>query len=142
VDTLSADSSVKISFEEYLNLLKKFAPDGLTRACPNSSAKTIQDIMKLHRPVLRRIYLKFLATQNDYNARLDQRISQKRSETGAAAGAGGAGAGGGGDGNGDAGKMDLIIFLEFIQNGLIINLQKDQAKVQQQQQQQQREVNR
>jgi hypothetical protein len=142
VDILPPNSSVKISFEEYLNILKKFAPDGLTRACPNSSAKTIQDIMKLHRPMLRRIYLKFLSTQNHYSAKLDHKITPNNvqnhggsvRESLATGNGGREGRGSQDGGDGDAGKMDLIIFLEFIQNGLIVNLYKEQTKQQQQQQ--------
>lgn len=127
MDILPPNSSVKISFEEYLTVLQKFAPDGLTRACPNSSAKTIKEIMKLHRPMLRRIYLKFLSTQNYYSAKLDHKITPNNVQRSHHDG----GRENQGD-DADAGKMDLIIFLEFIQNGFIVNLHKEQIQQQQQ----------
>jgi hypothetical protein len=96
-DLSSPDSAVFIDFEEYLEILKKFSPDALTRSCPASSAKNLNEIMKLQRSTLRRIFLKFLSTQTEYGAKVDEE---------------------------DAGKINLQVLLEFIQSGRIHSVQK------------------
>lgn len=75
----------------------------------------MNEIMKLHRSILRRIYLKFLILQNNYKSTTGSPTTPgiKTSTSG--------------DTN-DVGKINLSILIEFIQHGRIINVHREQTQ--------------
>ena len=82
-----------VTFEEYLNILKKYSPDGLKRTCQTSGIKNIDDVIKLNRALLRKIFIKFTLLQ--------EKVKEN---------------------NSNENKLNLEIFLLFIQNGMVLNL--------------------
>jgi hypothetical protein len=101
--SVSSDQQVSITshgitFEEYLDIMKKYAPEGLKRISQNSGAKNLNEIVKINRTILRRIFLKFLSIQSELGSKIDKN---------------------------DDGKIDIEFFLTFVQNGTIIGLQRD-----------------
>lgn len=86
-----------VTFEEYLNILKQYAPEGLKRISQTSGVKNINDVIKLNRGLLRKIFIKFTLLQEKVN-----------------------------ESNLNENKLNFEVFLLFIQNGMVLSLSNNE----------------